>query len=253
MKAWQKAYSMPVKGRSHKPRGIGYTMILDQGMGLRQIEDLVEVGGEYVDNVQLTYGTCVFYDVKILREKNELLKEHGIERTPGGAFLQVAAIQKTVNEFLKEARRLEFSSVELYDWTTQMPQEERSEIIRKALDGGFKVITEVSPQDGQKGNSMYSIGQQIREDISSGASKVIIPQACLGDVLRHTMASFDIREDHVLWEPPRDAEQQGWIEKLILELGPNVNLIVRNPAEILSVEALRTGLKDEPMKRALLG
>ena len=41
-KAWENIIRMPVEGRTTKPRETGVTMVIDKGMGLHRLEDLIQ-------------------------------------------------------------------------------------------------------------------------------------------------------------------------------------------------------------------
>jgi len=77
-KAWEGVTEMPVRGRSSKPRTTGLTMVIDKGIGMNQIKDMVQTSGEYIDIIKLTFGTSAFYDREFLMEKIQLLIYYGL-------------------------------------------------------------------------------------------------------------------------------------------------------------------------------
>ena len=46
---------------TNKPRETGLTAVLDKGLGLRAMHDLVELSGPYIDILKLGWGTSVLY------------------------------------------------------------------------------------------------------------------------------------------------------------------------------------------------
>ena len=72
-KAWQDIISMPAEGRTSKPRERGLTMIIDKGLGFHHLEDLIQVKGDYIDIIKLTFGTSAFYDKNLLKKKNKMI------------------------------------------------------------------------------------------------------------------------------------------------------------------------------------
>ena len=75
----EKAFSfLPMPDRSSKPRVKGITMCLDQGLGLRNIEDLLTICAEYVDLWKLGWATTQLQSREIVRKKVELLRSHDI-------------------------------------------------------------------------------------------------------------------------------------------------------------------------------
>ena len=53
--------------RVQKPRESGYTMAMDKGLSVREVEDFIEVAGDYVDIVKLGWATS--YVVPNLQKK----------------------------------------------------------------------------------------------------------------------------------------------------------------------------------------
>ena len=67
-KAWENVITMPVKGRTNKPRKNGLTMVIDKNMGLLRLKDLISTASDYIDIVKLTFGTSAFYMEDLLKE-----------------------------------------------------------------------------------------------------------------------------------------------------------------------------------------
>ena len=88
-KAWESVIQAPLEGRKTKPRGEGITMVIDKGIGLQGVRDLIEMAGDYIDLIKLTFGTSAFYDQNLLRKKNEIITSSRIEVMPGGTFLKL--------------------------------------------------------------------------------------------------------------------------------------------------------------------
>ena len=168
-KAWDSVIQMPVEGRTTKPREMGLTMVIDKGIGIHRLEDLIQDSGGYIDIIKLTFGTSAFYEKDILREKNEKITSSNIDVMPGGTFLEVAVWQGVFDEYLKKAEELGFSAIEVSDGTIKIDRETRKEVIKKTLDKGFKVFTEVGKKDPEEILSISLIHQLIGEDMENGA------------------------------------------------------------------------------------
>lgn len=56
--------------RTTKPRQTGFTMAMDKGFSLREVEDFISVCGDYVDIVKLGWATS--FVTPNLREKIKL-------------------------------------------------------------------------------------------------------------------------------------------------------------------------------------
>jgi len=260
-KAWQGVIRMPVAGRSQKPRTSGLTMVIDKGLGLRTLKDLLECAGDYIDVIKLTFGTSAFYDKKLLKEKNELIQSSGIDVMPGGTFIEVAIWQGVVGGYLKRAKELGFSALEVSDGTIEIKKQARKEVIKKALDMGFKVITEVGKKDPKEEPPLKIIHELINEDIAQGAFKVIIEAREAGKGVGIFDLEGKTKKDEIekiisgvtdinvlIWEAPLKNQQQD----LILRFGPNVNLGNIQPDEVLALEALRQGVRGDTLKKAYL-
>ena len=260
-KAWEGVILMPLGGRSQKPRTTGLTMVIDKGIGLHQLDDLLDIAADYIDVIKLTFGTSAFYDRKLLKEKNKEISDRGIEIMPGGTFLEVAVWQDVVDEYLGRAKDLGFSAIEVSDGTIEIGPKIRADVIKKCLDCGFRVITEVGKKDPKDIVPIALVHQLIAEDIEHGAFKVIIEAREAGrgvgifdqdgqtrkDEIENIIAGV-AEPDVLIWEAPLKNQQQD----LIMRFGPNVNLGNIAAEEILALEALRQGVRGDTLKKAYL-
>ena len=174
MKAWEGSFRPPVRGRSSKPRKTGLTMILDKGLGLNATKDLVEIAADYVDIVKFSFGTSAFYDKEVTKRKIALLREADIDVMPGGTFLEITVWQRVYDKYLKKAKDLGFSTIEVSDGTIEMDLKTREDAIKRALDNGFKVISEIGKKKPEEKLSLSLMHQQIEQDLKNGAFKVIV-------------------------------------------------------------------------------
>jgi phosphosulfolactate synthase len=261
-KAWEGTIEMPVSDRSTKPRSTGVTMVIDKGMGIHRLEDIIRSASEYIDIIKLTFGTSAFYDKEFLREKNEKITSADIDVMPGGTFLEIAIWQKKIEKYLDRAKELGFSAIEISDGTIEMDLKTRKNAITMARDRGFKVLTEVGKKDSKEAIPLSQVHQLIEEDIANGAVKVIIEAREAGKGVGIFDAEGKIKEDEVeriiagveninniMWEAPIKNQQQA----LIIRCGTNVNLGNIPPDEILALEALRQGVRGDTLKHAYLG
>lgn len=258
-KAWDDIILFPLEGRTKKPRNNGITMVIDKGMGLNAVKDLVETSADYIDVIKLTFGTSAFYEEGYLKEKNRYITTSGIDVMPGGTFMEVAYWQNKIDQYLDRAAELGFSAVEISDGTIQLSLKDRKILIEKTLAKGFKVFTEVGKKDPKEVLPVSLIHQLIRSDLENGAFKVIIEAREAGkgvgifdsqgqvkdDELENIVAGVNDLEG-LLWEAPLKNQQQ----LLILKWGPNVNLGNIPPNDILALEALRQGVRGDTLKRA---
>jgi phosphosulfolactate synthase len=261
MDAWKNCVEPPVKGRSEKPRQIGLTMILDKGLGLRATGDLVETAGPWIDVLKFSFGTSYFYSRNLCLEKVEILKAADILVMPGGTYLEVAVWQGQYDAYLKRAKELGFNAVEVSDGTIDIDLETRADLIKKAVDSGFRVFTEVGKKDPAEEIPLSVQQNIIRKDLNCGAFKVIVEAREAGKGVGIFDKEGKVKEeeidgllsgvstpDDLLWEAPIKNQQQ----LLILKLGTNVNLGNIPPADIIALESLRQGLRGDTLKKAYL-
>lgn len=261
-KAWREAFEFPLPGREGKPRNRGLTMVIDKGMGLTEISDLLELGSDYIDFVKLTFGTSAFYSTRLLQQKISLVKSFGVDIFPGGTFLEIAVLQNRLGGYLQRAKELGFTFVEVSDGTIEMSPEIRRDAIRQAVDMGLKVISEVGKKDPREHLPEKRMHEQISSDLEYGAFRVIVEgrESGKGVVIYDSEGRVKADElerlvegvpspESLIWEAPLKNQQ----EQLIIRFGPNVNLGNIQPADVLSLEALRVGLRGDTLKACISG
>jgi len=259
--AWEGVFEMPCPGRSRKPRKTGFTMVIDKGLGLARTQDLIETAADVVDDVKLSFGTSAFYSGHVLKKKNDMLRAAGIDCMPGGTFLEVSVWQGRYKEFLKRAKDLGFTMIEVSDGTIEMSSDTRKDCIKRALDAGFRVISEVGKKDPNEKIAISLMHEEIAADLALGAYKVIVEAREAGKNIGIFDKDGKTRMDEVdailsgvedpdvlVWEAPIKNQQQD----LILRFGVNVNLGNIPPDDVLALEALRQGLRGDTLKRAYL-
>lgn len=261
--AWEGIVDPPVHSRvTEKPRATGYTMVLDKGLGMHATADLMQMAAHVIDSLKLTFGTSAFYEESTLREKIALVQDAGVDIYPGGTFLEAAVAQGKVAAYVQRARELGFNTIEVSDGTIEMDAATRADIVQRAKDAGFRVLTEVGKKDPKDAIATTTMHEQIAADLAQGAYKVIVEARESGHGVGIFDSSGDVQTDMVeeilgginnvedlIWEAPIKNQQQ-W---LILEFGPNVNLGNIPPDDILALEALRCGMRGDTLKRALAG
>jgi phosphosulfolactate synthase len=241
-----------------KPRDRGLTMVIDRCQGLHATEDLLTLTGDYIDHIKLSFGTSVFVDENVVRRKIELIRAHQADVYPGGTLMEVTLFQGVYPQYLQRAKELGFTAVEISDGTITMTRQTRDDAIKRALDAGFKVITEVGKKDRAIQLSPAEICDQMAGDLSVGADKVIVEARESGKGVGIFDDDGSVREDEltaiigclgdsrgdVIWEAPLKHQQVA----LILHCGPNVSLGNIIPRDVLGLETLRCGLRFETFR-----
>ncbi len=262
MKSFEGVFRTPIPGRSVKPRKSGYTMVIDKGLGLAATRDLMDTAADYIDSLKQTFGTSAFFDDRLMREKVEIVRGAGVNVYPGGTFLEIAVWQNAVQAYLNRVKELGFTGVEVSDGTIEMPDEQRHDAIKRAVDMGFVVISEVGKKDPSDKVAYPKMHADIAKDLELGVRKVIVearesgkgvgifdssgnPDAAEVDAI---LAGVKDQND-LIWEAPMK-NQHVW---LIKKFGINVNLGNVPPEEVLVLEALRNGMRGDTLRMAFLG
>jgi phosphosulfolactate synthase len=261
-KAWAGILDFPHADRTEPPRTRGLTMVIDKGSGLTETRELLELAGDYVDQIKLTFGTSAFYRTGLLRQKIELVKAYGVHIFPGGTFLELAVLQGKLEAYLDRALELGFTGIEVSDGTITMDPATRAAAIRRARQAGFAlVVSEVGKKDPRDRVPDLHLWQQVDEDLATGSDIVIVEGRESGKGVVIYDEQGRILEDeleemvrHVqdpsrlMWEAPLKSQQQ----QLVLRFGPNVNLGNIAPNEVLALEALRVGLRGDTLRHYFL-
>ena len=258
---WKEILEEPLKGRYHKPRDTGVTMIFDKGMGLAETKDLLNLAVDYIDFIKLGFGTSALYSERILESKIEIARSENVHIYPGGTFLEIALMQDKLKDYLQLCRKLGFSAIEVSDGTINLKEDNREDAIKRAVDEGFIVLSEVGKKHPEDKVEVKKFCNQISKDLEDGAHKVIVEGRESGKGVGIYNDKGEVKGDEltvlesniedigdILWEAPLKQQQK----ELILRFGPNVNIGNVPPAETLALEALRVGLRGDTLRSCYL-
>src|SRR5262249_48780798 len=134
----------PSAGATHV-RQAGLTHVIDKGLGLREIEDLLGTASHYIDIVKLGWGTG--YVTQNLRAKIGLYKNAGVPVCFGGTLLELAILQGRFDSFCDMVEDLGMSFVEISNGVIDMTMREKAKYIRTLRKRGFVVLSEVGSKD----------------------------------------------------------------------------------------------------------
>jgi phosphosulfolactate synthase len=235
--------------RTAKPRNSGFTMVMDKGLSLRQVEDFIEVGGLYTDIVKLGWATS--FVTPRLDEKLELYRQAGLPTYFGGTLFEAFIVRNQFDDYCRTLDKYRMEYVEVSDGSITIDHEIKCEYIRK-LSKNFTVISEVGSKDVQKIFAPYKWIQLMKAEIEAGSWKVIAEARESGNVgiyrdsgeVRQGLVDeilTQIPAETIIWEAPQKA-QQVWFIKLI---GANVNLGNIAPADVIPLETLRLGIRSD--------
>lgn len=235
--------------RPIKPRNVGFTMAMDKGLSLREVEDFIDSSGQYTDIVKLGWATS--YVTSNLKEKLALYKEAGIPTYFGGTLFEAFIIRDQFEDYRKLLDKFDMPFAEVSDGSIEIPHDLKCEYIRK-LTGQVTVLSEVGSKDAEKIIPPYQWISLMQTELEAGAWKVIGESREAGNVGLFR-ASGEVRSglvqeiltkipfEKIIWEAPQKSQQVYFI-KLV---GANVNLGNIAPNEILPLETIRLGLRGD--------
>jgi phosphosulfolactate synthase len=235
--------------RSAKPRQKGITHVLDRGLSVGGVDDLIEVAGGFVDMVKLGWGTALA--TANLEQKLARYREHEIPVVLGGTLTELAIAQGRLERLVAWMHELGLEHVEISDGTIELDHNHKLELIEQ-LAKEFTVLSEVGSKDDTRIMAPYRWVEQIEQELAAGAWKVIAEARESGTVgiFRHDgevrMGLIDeiahaVEPERILFEAPRK-DQQVWF---VRRFGPDVNLGNIAPEDVLSLETIRLGLRSD--------
>jgi phosphosulfolactate synthase len=235
--------------REAKPREKGYTMAMDKGLSIREVEDFIEVAGAYVDIVKLGWSTS--YLVPNLKKKLEVYRASGIPVYFGGTLFEAFIIRNQFDEYRRILDEFQMQHAEVSDGSIELDHDVKCEYIR-TLTEQVTVLSEVGSKDDQKIIPPYKWISLMQAELDAGAWKVI-GEAREGGTVGLFRSTGEVRSglveeiltripfEKIIWEAPQK-EQQVWFIKL---LGANVNLGNISPREVVPLETIRLGLRGD--------
>ncbi len=235
--------------RVQKPRNSGLTMVMDKGLSLRQVEDFIEVGGDYTDLVKLGWATS--YVTPNLDKKLALYREANIPVYLGGTLFEAMIVRGQFDDYCRILDKYKLEYAEVSDGSIEIEHDLKCDYINR-LSKLVTVISEVGSKDVQKIFAPYKWIKLMNAEIEAGAWKVIAEARESGNVgiyrdsgeVRQGLVDeilTQIPEETIIWEAPQKA-QQVWFIKLI---GTNVNIGNIAPADVIPLETLRLGIRSD--------
>jgi phosphosulfolactate synthase len=231
--------------------------VIDKGLSVAEVDGLLEVAGDSVDIVKLGWGTALVS--ANLQPKLERYAAHRIPVVLGGTLTEIAIRQGRVEGLVAWLRELGLQHVEISDGTIELEHEIKRGLIER-LAQEFTVFAEVGSKDVDFIMAPYVWVEQIESDLEAGAWKVIAearesgtagiyradgePRTGLIEEIAHS-----IDPGRMIFDAPRHA-QQVWLLK---HFGTECNLGNIAPADVLSLETLRLGLRSDTVERFALG
>ncbi|MBD1397986.1 phosphosulfolactate synthase [Pontibacter sp. JH31] len=241
--------------REAKPRERGFTMAMDKGLSIREVEDFLEVAGDYVDIVKLGWATS--FVVPNLQKKLDVYRAAGIPVYFGGTLFEAFIARNQFDDYRRVLDKYNMTFAEVSDGSLEMSHEKKCGYIQ-TLAEQVTVLSEVGSKDAEKIIPPYMWIRLMQAELDAGAWKVI-GEAREGGNVGLFRSTGEVRSglveeiltqvpfEKILWEAPQKA-QQVWFIKL---LGANVNLGNIAPSEVIPLETIRLGLRGDTFSHFL--
>lgn len=237
--------------RPVKPRETGLTMSLDSGLSIEQVKHNLEINAEYIDYVKLGWGTSIV--TPKLREKIEAYNNYGIPVCLGGTFFELAILQHKTEEIIPVLKDLGINLIEISDGSIILDKKDKLAYISRFAKE-FKVLSEVGSKDSAAVVAPSKWRKEMQSELDAGSWKVIAEgrESGTAGLYRESnevrMGLIDeitseIPHENIIWEAPLKAQQVWFIQ----QFGTNVNLGNIAPANVLSLETLRLGLRSDTL------
>jgi phosphosulfolactate synthase len=246
--------ALRLPSRATKPRGNGLTMVIDGGLTLNLFADVVSSTPEYIDFVKFGWGTAVVTGG--IRQKIDVLREHGIGFYFGGTLFEKFVMQERFDDYKRFCHEYGCEHVEVSNGTIMMSNAEKASYIRK-LASDFTVVSEVGFKDPDRSEQLPPSKwvEYINEDLTAGAKLVTLearesgksgicrPDGALRFGLIEDVLSAGIADDSLLFEAPSTTLQTYFVTRI----GPDVNLGNVPASAIIGLETLRLGLRADTL------
>lgn len=242
---------LPLPDRPSKPRAAGLTHVIDTGLSTSEVDGMLRQAGAHVDMVRLGWGSA--YVTADLQDKLAAYRAHDVPVMLGGTLTELAWLHDRVDELCGWLEELGIDRLEVSSGVVAIPPADKAALIER-LAARFTVYAEVGEKDPDALMAPYRWVALIREALEAGAQLVICEGRATGtaglyrpdgearagliDEIVH-----EVDRGRLVFEAPRK-HQQVW---LIERYGADVNLGNVPPAELLSLETLRLGLRADTL------
>ncbi len=256
----ERAFSfLPVNAREGKPRGRGITEIRGPyytPMGRRQLEDILETMGAYIDILKFAGGSFSLMPRRAVKELVDLCHRHDVKVDTGGFIEHVLTLgASAVDRYIEECKRLEFDIIEISAGFISVPADDLVRLTEKVRKAGLSVKAEVGIQFGAGGASAVEELEaegtsdpdwaimRAKRHLDAGAYMIMIESEGITESVRSWRTDVIcriIRElgiEKTMFEAA-DPAVFGWYIK---NYGPEVNLFVDH-SQIVLLECLRSGI-----------
>jgi phosphosulfolactate synthase len=243
-------FNLPnIPTRDSKPRKHGLTMVMDKGLSIQEVHNMISVSEPYIDIVKLGFGTS--YVTPNLKEKLQVYKDANIPVYFGGTLFEAFIIRNAFDKFVETIEEFDIQYAEVSDGSITIPHLEKCGYIEQ-LAKKVTVLSEVGSKDAAHIMPPYKWIELMSAELDAGSTYVIAEAREAGNVgiyrgsgeVREGLVQeilTKIPEEKIIWEAPQKAQQLYFLELC----GCNVNLGNIAPIEIIPLETMRIGLRGD--------
>jgi len=248
-----------VNDRPDKPRETGITEIRGpyyDPMGPRELRDILETVGHYVDIYKFSGGSFALMPEPIVRQLIDVCHEFDVQVSTGG-FVENVLVRdhELVEEYVAEAGELGFDIVEISSGFLAIDTDDMVALTQLVTDHDLKAKPEINVQFGAGGASSVeeleseaaidpaSAIAEAERHLDAGAYKIMVESEGITERVREwrTDVAFEIANEVGIEHCVFEAADPAVFEWYIKNFGPNVNLFVDN-SQIVELECMRSGL-----------
>ncbi|MEA2244156.1 MAG: phosphosulfolactate synthase [Solirubrobacteraceae bacterium] len=244
---------LPLPERATKPRTAGLTHVIDTGLSTAEVDGMLRQAAAHIDTVRLGWGSA--YVTADLDAKLAVYRAHDVPVMLGGTLTELAWLHDRIDELCGWIDELGIDRVEVSSGVVAIPPADKTALMER-LAGRYTVYAEVGEKAPDALMAPYRWVQLIREALEAGAEMVVCEGRATGTaglyrpdgeartgLIDEIVHEVDRRK--LVFEAPLK-HQQVW---LIERYGGDVNLGNVPPAEVLSLETLRLGLRADTLER----
>lgn len=248
-----------INERSAKPRAIGLTEIRGPyytPLGKRQLEDILETVGAYIDSLKFAGGSFSLMPRPALIDLLKLCHDHNVLVSTGG-FIEYVLTQgpDAVDHYIEECKRVGFDIIEVSCGFITIPADDWLRLIERVQKAGLKAKPEVGIQFGAGGatrvEDLEAAGtrdpewpiQLAKRFLDAGAYLIMIESEGITENVKSWRTDVPAKIigalglEKVMFEAA-DPEVFTWYVK---NYGPEVNLFVDH-SQIVQLECVRSGI-----------
>ena len=225
-------------------------------VGPNYLQDILRTMGRYVDGFKYSGGCFALMDRHVVREMNELAREHDVYVSTGG-WIEYVLTQGpgAVDAYIDECADLGFDVVELSVGFVRLSTDDLLGLIERVKRAGLKAKPELGIQFGAGGDTPADalsaegtrdarwIISRARRCLDAGAEMIHVESEGITenvgtwrtDVVAEILDEID--PDRLMFE----AADPPVFEWYVKNYGPDVNLFVDH-SQIVQLECLRSGL-----------